>query len=542
MFKIKNNLQFLHRYRCLISNRCLSACSSPPDSLRKLRPEIDSYVDDTRRFTGIVLGLYERSNKSGSPELTSTGQTFDQKIEGKLSELIQKLKLTGEIGTAKVLHNINVDFDTVAVVGLGQKDIGFDAIECINQSMENVRIAAGMGVNILHSQRCTDICIDSMNYPEQAAEGSFLSAWKYEEHLSEQNRTQNVNLKVYGENDMNAWLGGVFRAEAQNIARTLCEIPRNELTPIELGNKAIELLCPCDVGVKVHDDNWITNQKMNGLMAVACTSCERPIFLEINYSGGNSDTKPILLVGNGITFDSGGLNLKAPEHLAETRASMNGAATIIAAVRAAAQLQIPVNIVALIPVCEHMTSGMSIRMNDVIHFSNGKTLQIDTSSNPNILTMADALWYGRTNYKPQLIIGIGSVTKNAQETLGDAVTPIFTNSNDMLVVTQDSAAISGDRVWHLPTWNHYRDHTNNSLSADVTKVGCGYASAAKCATFLGSFAGDNAFVLFDVHGTGMLNQSLNAFPYLAMNKMTGRPTRTIIQLLTELSGAKLDQK
>lgn len=533
MFKVKNALQFLHRYR----NRChLVRCLA---SAEKARPEIDLSADDIqRRFSGIVLGLYERGTKVEAPKLTSTGQAFDQKTEGKLSELVQKVKLSGEIGTAKVLHNISADFDAVAVVGLGRKDIGFDATEGVNQSMENVRVAAGVGVNVLRCQRCTDICIDGMDFPEQAAEGSFLSAWKYEEHLSEHNRTPDVNLKVYGTSEMGAWLGGVFRAEAQNIARTLCEMPRNVLTPTELGNKAVELLCPCDVGVKVHDENWIGNQKMNGTMAVACTSCERPVFVEINYSGGASDAKPILLVGNGITFDSGGLNLKAPEHLAETRASMAGAAVVIAAVRAAAQLQIPVNIVGLIPICEHMTSGLSIRMSDVIHFSNGQTFQVDTSSNPNILTMADALWYGRSNYKPQLILGIGALTRSHRDTLGDAVTPLFTNSDAILKEMLDSAGYSGDRVWRLPFSKQHEEHIRGSPSADAARVGCGNASAAKCAAFLGSFAGENEFALLDVDATGMLNQNADAFPYLEEDRMTGRPTRTLIQLLAQLSAAK----
>lgn len=511
-------------------------------SLQKICELNDRDIGGARHFKGLILGVYEKNTLTDTPKITPAGQLFDQKVDGKLSKLIQEMNISGKIGSGKVLHDIDTDFDAIAVVGLGRKDIGFNEIECINQNMENVRIATAIGAKILRKQNCTQICVDGMDFPEQAAEGTALTMWKFQANLCEEKKVENTSIKLYGPSDVNAWMRGIFRAEAQNIARNLCELPSNQLTPAELGQKAVDLLCPCGVTVEVRDEEWIHAQKMDATIAVACTSCEQPIFLEINYRGGNADDKPIMLVGKGITFNTGGLSLKRSDALYEMRASMAGAAITIATVRAAAQLQIPLNIVALIPICEHMTSGMAVRPSDILRFPNGKTVAVDSSSNAGILTIADALLYGQCNYKPKLIVNIGSLANDIRYAFDESVTPVFTNSHNLWCEIQESGSYSGDRVWQMPLWNYHNDRITNSTSADATNVGNGNGRCGKVAAFLKSFVPNFEFVHLDVHGVGMLNPNDTAFPYLEEKRMSGRPTRTIIQFLVQLSSIKVDQQ
>lgn len=504
-------------------------------------PDICATNPNGRKFHGVVLGFYEKVTSTEQIKLTQAAEQFDQKVNGQLLKFIQEARLTGSIGTHKLVHSIAGDFDAVAVVGLGRKDCGFDRVECINRNMENVRIAAAVGTKALKRQNCTKICVDDMNFAEQAAEGSVLSLWKYKKDLCDDEEGNRPNLKLFGSGDVNSWTRGIFRAEAQNIVRNLCEMPSNHLTPIEFGQRAIEILCPCGVTVEVHEEDWILSQQMDATIAVASTSIERPVFLEINYRGTNADDKPIVLVGKGLTFDTGGLSLKQADSLHEMRASMVGAAVTIATVRAIAQLQIPINVTALIPVCEHVTSGMPVRPSDVIRLPNGKTVAIDDSTNVGMLTTADAILYGQCNYKPRAIISVGSLDNCVKDTFGDAVTPVFTNSSNLWSEIRECGAYSGDRVWKMPMWDYHMEKITNSPSADHTYVGTGNARCGKLASFLRGIAMNDEFCHVEVHGTGFLNGNDDQFPYLEQNHMSGRPTRALIQLLIQMSSIEANK-
>lgn len=503
-------------------------------------PDLDA-DKSKRKFHGVVLGLYEKTSPTEQFKWTQAAEQFDKKMEGQLTKFINESRLTGSIGTHKLVHGIPGDFDAIAVVGLGQKESGFDENECINRNMENVRIAAAVGAKALKSQNCTKICVDDMNFPEQAAEGSLLSLWQYQRDFCDGKKGNCPDLKLFGPADVNSWTRGIFRAEAQNIVRSLCEMPSNHLTPIEFGQKAIDLLCPCGVSVDVRNEDWIVAQQMDSTTAVACTSIERPVFLEIHYRGTNADDKPIVMVGKGITFNTGGLSLKEADNLHEMRASMVGAAVTIGTIRAIAQLQIPINVTALIPMCEHATSGMPVRPSDVHRFPNGKTVAIDDCTNVGMLTTADAILYGQCNYKPSAIISVGSLDSCVRDTFGDAVTPVFTNSSKLWSELRECGAYSGDRVWKMPMWDYHVEKITNSPSADHTYVGTGNARCGKLASFLRALAGQYDFCHVEVHGVGMLNEHDDIFPYLEQNHMSGRPTRALIQLMIQLSSIEANK-
>uniref|UniRef100_A0A1B0GPS1 Cytosol aminopeptidase domain-containing protein n=1 Tax=Phlebotomus papatasi TaxID=29031 RepID=A0A1B0GPS1_PHLPP len=169
---------------------------------------------------------------------------------------------------------------------------------------------------------------------------------------------------------------GLFKAEAQNLARKLAEAPANQMTPTVFAQVATDSLCPCGVTLDIRGADWITAQRMTAFMAVARSSCEPPAFLEINYYGSDTGERPILLIGSGVTFNSGGLCLKPAKDMELERATMSGAAVVVSAVRAAAALSLPINIRAVIPLCENMPSGMSFKVGDVFRCSNGKSVAV----------------------------------------------------------------------------------------------------------------------------------------------------------------------
>lgn len=340
-------------------------------------------------------------------------------------------------------------------MGLGREKLGYNEMEAIDEGMEAVRAAAGMGAQLLKSQGVNRILIEGLGYPEQAAEGSALALWRYQENKSRENWKVIPTLELFDDPDGDSFQRGLFKAESQNLARRLSDTPANQMTPLHFAQETVNELCPCGLKVEVHDRDWIESKKMNAFLHVARGSCEPPVFLEISYCGGPSDQKPVLLVGKGTTFDSGGLCLKRCHKMDIERANMCGAAAIVAAVRAAAALSLPINLNVVIPLCENMPSGMAMKCGDVVMGMNGKSIMITTTANEGHLILADALVYGQGQYKPRLIIDLGSLTPGIRSALGSAASGVFCNSQTMWSQVRKAGVITGDRVWRMPLWKYF---------------------------------------------------------------------------------------
>lgn len=238
-------------------------------------------------------------------------------------------------------------------------------------------------------------------------------------------------LELYDDQDGEGFQRGLFKAESQNLARRLSDTPANQMTPLHFAQETVNELCPCGIKVQVHDKDWIEQKKFSAFLTVARGSCEPPVVLEISYCGGPNDQKPILFCGKGITFDSGGLCLKKCKHMDVYKADMCGAAAIISAIRAASALSLPLNIEAVIPLCENMPSGMAMKCGDVVMGMNGKSIMITDTDNEGRLALADAMVYGQNMYKPRLVIDVASLTPGVRSALGSAASGVFSNSQTM---------------------------------------------------------------------------------------------------------------
>lgn len=257
-----------------------------------------------------MLGLYKPDGTSEKPRFTTHGDHFDTHLEGRLTKMIEETEITGELGQVRMFNAIDKEFGAVCVVGLGDEGVGYCELEALEVGMENARFAAGLGAKRLRDEGCTSIHVDPMEYPEQAAEGSALATWRYQENKCKHNRLPIPRLELYESADLDEWTRGLFKADAQNLARTLCDAPPNQLTPLAFAQTAVDALCPCGVSVEVRNLDWIEQQNMHAFMTVAKSSCEHPMFLEIRYCGDERDDQPVLLAGSGITFNSGGLAVK----------------------------------------------------------------------------------------------------------------------------------------------------------------------------------------------------------------------------------------
>ncbi|XP_033255227.1 cytosol aminopeptidase-like [Drosophila miranda] len=389
--------------------------------------------------------------------------------------------------------NVDAEFRAVAVVGVGQEGAGFNDLEMIDEGMENARVAAGVGARALQLQGCTDVFVESMEYAEQAAEESALAVWRYNTNKRRRDRTLIPKLELYDSPYSDAWMQGRIAEPGPSPGRYAGQ-----------------------------SDDAHNLRPVNG-------GCPVPLLgIRGGTQHGLDRDKPILLLGKGITFNSGGLCLRPKDCLSMYRGCMSGAAACVGVIRAAAALSLPLNITALLPLGENMPSGMAAKPGDVVSLLNGKTLGFVDVSKAGVMAMADPLLYAQTIYKPRMVVDIATVGYAVCPALGGAAAGIFSNSNFVYKQFEKAGALTGDRVWRLPLWRYFKELIMPNETLDISNRGRGPASSCIAAAVLHELVPCVDWAHLDIRNVGMLT-SYNPLPYLLKDRMTGRPTRTIVQ-------------
>ncbi|SPP76682.1 cytosol aminopeptidase-like [Drosophila guanche] len=484
-------------------------------------------------FKGLVVGLYQKEGDKG-PRLTPSGEKLDDRLHGKLSELICQTKINGALGRGKVFNSVDPDYRSIAVVGVGLEGIGFNELEMLDEGMENVRKAAGIGARSLQEVGCHEVWVDGMDYAEQAAEGAGLATWRFTEQLAKKNTPMIPKLELYDSPDIDNWTRGIFKADAQNLARRLSDSAANCMTPTTFAQNTVDALCPCGITVEVRTMDWIENQKLHSFLMIAKGSCEPPVVMELSYCGTSPEDKPILFVGKGMTFNSGGLNLRKCRGMDEYRGSMSGAAACVGMMRCCAALSLPINVVCIIPLCENLPSGMSCKPGDVVTLLNAKSMAVRDLDKAGVVMMADPMIYGQNAYKPRLVVDVATLATGVQKAFGGGATGIFSNSHYIWKQFQGAGALTGDRVWRLPLWNYYKKQVTDELGYDLSNNGRGLATSCLAAAILHELVPCSDWAHLDTRGTGMLTK-YGIIPYLTHGRMTGRPVRTMVQFIYQLA-------
>lgn len=481
---------------------------------------------------GLVVGMYQKEADIDKPRLTKGGLKFNEKSSGRLMELLGGTRISGRLGECVTFTNMGEEMSVVSVVGLGVENQGFDDVEAIDVDRESIRVATSIGVHRLERQNCTHIYVDGMEFPEQAGEASSLTVWKYQDNIMPENRRPTALIEVYDPNDSDQWHVGIIKGEAQNLVRKLCDTPANQMTPIQFAQAAVEALCPLGINVEVRNLNWIEANGFSAFLAVARSSCEPPIMLELTYCKGSGDDRPIMLCGQGLTFNSGGICLKKAQGMLEYRANMAGAAICVGAMQAIATMALPAKINTLIPLCENMPSGMAVKPGDVINVRNGKSICVHDSNEVGGVMMLDAIIYGQGAYSPSTVIDIGTYTDEMEVALSGSAAGVFTKSKCLWTEIEKAGAQSGDRLWRMPNWNYHSSKVTDYIKYDTSNTGHGHERGmpSKTAAMFNEFVVNPDWIHMDVRGVGMLSKN-DIYPYCVAGAMSGRPTRTLIEFL-----------
>ncbi|KAF9421991.1 hypothetical protein HW555_002211 [Spodoptera exigua] len=505
----------------------------PPIPLRKLR----SSETCNRKSKGLVLGVYFNENVMTNPAiLTASGQKYDKEVSGRLWSMLN-LSPIPKLGETRVFYDLDPNYTYVAVAGLGNECTTYNKLEKLDETKEAIRIAAGTGAMAIHKLNPKEIDVESFGNAEAAAEGAALAVWQFNEYkttATDKAAVPKPILNLYDDCDIDGWKIGKLKAEAQNLARYLQEMPANILNPTKFAKIAVDLLCDLNINVEVKTKGWAANYGMGGFESVGKSSIQTPLYLEISYYGANERTRPVVLIGKGVTFDSGSLDLKSCEDLRYMKGDMAGAACVLAITRAAAKLKLPVNIKSFLPLCELMPSGRSPKFGDVIRSSLNKSIHVRMPSREGRLLIADSLLYAR-NLWPKFIIDIGTMSKELLFYLGGSASACYSNSDDLYHFLEIASAQTGDRIWRMPLWKFYESRVKNCDIADIANTGREkYGDSANCAAFLRQFVLDSQWAHIDTYNVAYTKGA--DFPYLPRG-MTGRPTRTVIELLHQMIAA-----
>lgn len=427
---------------------------------------------------------------------------LDDSTLGAVTTLMESGEFTGKQGeTATLYRPGGFIADRVMLAGLGDRK---------SVNADSYRKAAGTvskfkGLTTAKKAAFYFGKVEKEEYFQAAAEGYILGSFKLLDFKTgEGAKRKNIldeitfmadNPRIRRRVEKAVERGQVF-AECQNLVRLLGSTPSNHLTPRMLAARAEDLARKYRLRCRVLDEKAIEREKMGMFLAVAKGATEPPRFIILEHKGGRARSKPVVLVGKGVTFDTGGISLKPALNMQDMKNDMSGAAVVLATLVAAARLKYPVHIVGLIPATENVPSATATKPGDVVTSRKGLTVEIINTDAEGRLILADALDYAGT-FKPQAVIDIATLTGAALIVLGYAGAPILGNSPKLLKRLKDSAEHTAEKVWEMPIWEEHRDNMKSTI-ADVQNSYGRPGGTITAAAFLENFIADYPWAHVDI--------------------------------------------
>lgn len=384
------------------------------------------------------------------------------------------------------------------------------------------------------------IGLDPTLLGEALAEGLELGAYRYLQHktkLSDEERFEVASVTILVDAGLETEIAaGVTTGRAVSagtlLARELVNRPPELKTPPLLADAAVEAFAGIDgVSVTVFDEQRLAAEGFGGIIAVGKGSDAPPRFIIVEYGAGLEGVPTVCLVGKGLTFDTGGYNIKPETGMLTMKSDMGGSAAVFGAVHAAATLQLPVHIVGLVPSAENMISGRAFRPSDVITSLSGTTMEILNTDAEGRVILSDGLFYAQ-RYEPDAIISVATLTGAVIVALGDTITGVMATDQGLADAMVAAGTASGDRAWQLPLWDEHREMIKADVG-DIKNLAGRAAGSITAAAFLAEFVGDHAYAHLDIAGTAWRDTASK--PYETKGG-TGAGVRLLSRYLRDISG------
>jgi len=489
---------------------------------------------DTLRTELLVLHIFQ-----GDRQTAGMVTKVDRLYDGAIGRVLASGDFAGRRNDSLVLYPPNPDaaIRRVLLVGVGKRE---------DHTVEQLRRSVGTAVRVAEKMSIREISV-SVGHVHHlsehmgdfyaglaATEAAMLAAWDYRELKTKQDdeaprgSIDSVTLIAHDDAQaaelQRAAEHGTITGRAANIARDLQQRPGNLVTPTYLAERAQEIAARHGMKVTVLDRAQMQAEGMHALLAVAQGSQEEPRFIALEYQGAGEGDRPLVLVGKGVTFDSGGISIKPADRMEDMKYDMSGAAAVIAAIHAVAELKLKVNVVALVPTTENLPSGTAYKPGDVIRTHLGKTIEIVNTDAEGRLILVDALSYAR-RYRPAAIVDCATLTGAVGIALGTHAIGLMSNSGQLQNEVRAAGQRTGERCWPLPLWDEYREQIDSTI-ADIKNSGGRLAGTITAGWFLKEFVEDTTpWVHLDIAGTAYGNEPP---PYLRKGA-AGVPTRLLIE-------------
>jgi leucyl aminopeptidase len=473
----------------------------------------------------VVVGVYD------TRKLSPSAHAIDEASRHYLSDVLRRGDHDGKLGTTLLLHKIpQVSADRVLLVGLGRE-------RDFNESAYRTALAAA--VRALRATGASDAMITlteltlkrhdiawRVEHAVLAVSEGFYRFDRMKSKPPESKRAlRKVTLSVTKRTEIPegevALARGHAIAEGMAFAKDLGNLPANICTPTYLADQAVELGKRQGFKVEILDQKDIEKLGMGSFLAVAQGSKQPPKLIVMEYQGGKRDAPPIALVGKGVTFDTGGISIKPAAEMDEMKFDMCGAASVFGAMKAAALMRLPLNIVGVIPATENMPGGNAIKPGDIVTTMSGQTVEILNTDAEGRLILCDALTYVE-KYKPAAVVDIATLTGAMVIALGHVATGVFSNSETLAKEILHAGETAWDRAWHMPLWDDYQEQLKSNF-ADFPNIGTRAGGAVTAACFLSRFTKSYPWAHLDVAGT--------AWKSCAEKGATGRPVALLAHFL-----------
>ncbi len=470
----------------------------------------------------VVAGVY------GNKDFTSSAADLNDKTSGAIDALIASKDLKKEVGSCVALPLVDgIKAKRVIVVQLGpRKDF--------NQAQFNKAMNSAAAKLAGIEPTSVTVCISDIELADRsaswiarrAAEIFSSHLYRFDQLKKDEGKSKkqwNVQVAVDTRAELPDAREGVrigqAIAEGVSLSKDLGNLPGNICTPTYLAEAAQKLVSQENLSVEVLEEEEMAELGMFSLLSVSRGSREPAKLIIMNYTGDPSGSAPIALVGKGLTFDAGGISIKPASAMDEMKFDMCGAAGVIGAMQAIAQLQLPVNVIGAVASSENLPDGAANKPGDIVKSMAGITIEILNTDAEGRLILCDALTY-IDRYKPQTVIDAATLTGACVIALGKHCSGLFSNSDELAQEILEAGVMSDDRAWHMPLWEEYHEQLKSNF-ADMANIGGRDAGAVTAACFLAKFTEDYRWAHLDIAGTAWNTGSKKG--------STGRPVGLFVQ-------------
>ncbi len=456
---------------------------------------------------------------SDSKELDKLNSGLNRKLDGAIERLIELGDFKGKDGTSAVVYgNANIGAKRVLLVGLGERK---------KTTLDTIRRAAAHAANRAVSMKVESMSLalhrafggrfDMGKMGQACAEGTYFGSYRYDEFVTENEdgRLGRLGVEVIdSDSSKTRKLGiginsGVIIGRAQSYARTLMNRPANVMNPVKLAAAAKKIARGCkNLSCTVFDEKQLAAKGMGGILAVGSGSGNKPRLIVLKYTPArriNSKVPTVGLIGKAITFDSGGISIKPAPNMDQMKLDKTGGIAVLCALKAVAELGLPIRVLGLIPSAENLPSGTSYRPGDIITTFSGKTVEVQNTDAEGRMVMCDALHYADKE-KCDIIIDIATLTGACKVALGSYMAGLMSNDEKLIKQLQRAAEDSGEKVWPMPSGDEYAKEMK-SMIADLKNIGSKWGGACTAAAFLRQFVGDKQWAHLDIAGVELFEKA-----------------------------------